>query len=241
MITHTMLMWTSVLLIIVSNFANANSSARFEYPQRRLLGYDAWATAPMCQQLPTAASTTDSLGRRWGWEQQASCAFKDEQQQPVYPQSSPALQQWSAAVACPEAPTPQNSAADRAARLWGVWYGKYVWYIQHHQHIKRPCRHTSAVNCMHAHVDISGIVCSVYLPPGKRLQLDQPLCSACARMQMSLADRLHSGMHVSQDVVTAGPVRSRPHQANQPTMMAIRVPSTAALSPLQHLYRLALQ
>jgi hypothetical protein len=136
--------------MITTAITKADSSAVSSHYHRRLLGYDAWATAPICQLTPTAQSNTDSLGRLWGWEKQASCTFKDEQQQPLYPGSVPALQQWGAVAACPEAPTSQNSAADTAGRLWGVWYGRQVSDVRHRRSMLHPCRKTIARVCMHA-------------------------------------------------------------------------------------------
>lgn len=96
--------------------------------RRSLQGVDAWATAPRCTAPPTTAATKDALGRLWGWlpANKTSCAFKDEQQQPLSPGRLTALQAWDSAAPCPEAPSADNSAPDSLERLWGVSWGRCV-------------------------------------------------------------------------------------------------------------------
>jgi hypothetical protein len=64
------------------------------------------------------------VGRLWGYEGGASCAFKDEQQQSLLPGQRPALQQWKSAAACPDSPSAQNASPDSLGQLWGVSWGK---------------------------------------------------------------------------------------------------------------------
>ncbi|KAF6261072.1 hypothetical protein COO60DRAFT_1459348 [Scenedesmus sp. NREL 46B-D3] len=91
---------------------------------RRLSAWDAWPTAPKCPGLPTANSAKDGSGRLWGVVNGRSCAFKDEQQQALYPNVATPKQEWNTAPTCGEAPSEFNSAPDSLNLLWGVWWSK---------------------------------------------------------------------------------------------------------------------
>lgn len=93
----------------------AGSAAKLPLQKLLLLLQAVWlVTDPM---LPRA-------GRLWGYEAGASCAFKDDQQQALQPgQPAPAVQQFSSAPPCPDAPTADNSMSDRQGQLWGVSWG----------------------------------------------------------------------------------------------------------------------
>lgn len=87
--------------------------------QRHLQGYDAWVTTPACLSAPISSNQQkDSMGRLWGYERSKSCAFKDEQQQPLFPDSSTSLQTWDSAPACgtDAPPNAENSAPDKMHR-----------------------------------------------------------------------------------------------------------------------------
>jgi len=77
-----------------------------------------WQSSPSCWGVPSPQnSVLDDLGRLWGWQNGASCAYRSI---PPLRGSTPAPEvAWEAAPACWFAPTRQNSVPDTKGRLWG--------------------------------------------------------------------------------------------------------------------------
>lgn len=77
-----------------------------------------WLAAPSCWGVPNPrTSVMDDLGRMWGWQDGASCAYKSF---PPIRGSSPAPEvTWEAAPPCLFTPTRENSVPDTKGRLWG--------------------------------------------------------------------------------------------------------------------------
>lgn len=118
-------MHTLRILVLLLATACDCAQGHAQLQNRHLLGYDAWATTRACLKVPTTSnSQKDGMGRLWGYADGSSCTFKDEQQQALYPDAVTPPQDWASAPACQEAPVPENSAADKSNRLWGVWWGK---------------------------------------------------------------------------------------------------------------------
>lgn len=77
-----------------------------------------WQSAPTCWGVPTPqTSVLDDMGRLWGWQQGASCAYRSIP--PLRGVSPAPLVEWESAPTCMFAPTRQNSVPDTNGRLWG--------------------------------------------------------------------------------------------------------------------------
>lgn len=76
------------------------------------LSIDAWDAAPACTAAPTAAnSVRDNSGRLWGWENQASCAYKS---------GSTPLYSYGTAPGCgPTATKAAYRTKDATGSVWG--------------------------------------------------------------------------------------------------------------------------
>lgn len=77
-----------------------------------------WQSSPTCWGVPTPQnSVMDDLGRMWGWQNGASCAYRGI---PPLRGAPPAPEvEWDSAPTCMFAPTRQNSVPDTKGRLWG--------------------------------------------------------------------------------------------------------------------------
>ncbi|GFR49570.1 hypothetical protein Agub_g11617, partial [Astrephomene gubernaculifera] len=71
-----------------------------------------WRATPACSQSKPSKLTSvmDSRGRLWGWENNASCAFKDANDAPLY--------DWTTAPRC-LGDVSDSSSVDSEGRLWG--------------------------------------------------------------------------------------------------------------------------
>jgi hypothetical protein len=82
-----------------------------------------WEGAPLCTAAPTRASAVaDPAGNLWGFEEGASCTYKDENGDSLKLKNTPSTlpMLWEAAPICDIAPTKEDSTADVLGRLWGV-------------------------------------------------------------------------------------------------------------------------
>ncbi len=74
-----------------------------------------WRASPRCIERPSKFnSVMDSRGRLWGWESNASCAFKAANAVPVY--------DWITAPRC-LGDVVEGTGVDAAGRLWGFEAG----------------------------------------------------------------------------------------------------------------------
>eukprot|EP00882_Tetradesmus_deserticola_P029959 GHRQ01033603.1.p1 GENE.GHRQ01033603.1~~GHRQ01033603.1.p1 ORF type:complete len:275 (-),score=70.37 GHRQ01033603.1:119-922(-) len=82
-----------------------------------------WEGAPLCTAVPSKASAVaDPAGNLWGYEDGASCTFKQEDGGSVKLKNTPTTlpMLWEQAPVCDIAPTKESSNADVMGRLWGV-------------------------------------------------------------------------------------------------------------------------
>lgn len=75
----------------------------------RSMDFDAWGTAPACTY--TGAGLPDKLGRKWGYQNGKSCAFREA--------AAPAVPDWEKAKECSYKLTDTNSLTDKVGRRWG--------------------------------------------------------------------------------------------------------------------------
>ncbi len=73
-----------------------------------------WANAPACPYaLADNNSKKDSYGRRWGWANGASCAFRNDNGSPVFT--------WATAPRCLLLdPATSSSAPDKDGHVWAT-------------------------------------------------------------------------------------------------------------------------
>eukprot|EP00775_Hariotina_reticulata_P012914 gene12914-13041_t len=84
--------------------------------------FDSWGEAPACSYKHTGSnSRRDKLGRPWGYESGASCAFKNGGNAAAGTAASapPSTPSWDKAPDCQYKLTQGNALPDKTGRLWG--------------------------------------------------------------------------------------------------------------------------
>jgi hypothetical protein len=82
-----------------------------------------WSGAPTCESSVDAFnSEPDTEGRLWGWESEASCAFRQPGR--AADDMEPVIQTWQTARPCIGLGTEANSVADLQGQLWGWQNGR---------------------------------------------------------------------------------------------------------------------
>ncbi|WIA33528.1 hypothetical protein OEZ86_006652, partial [Tetradesmus obliquus] len=82
-----------------------------------------WKSAPSCSASPTKqTAVADTMNRLWGFEKNASCAFRAPDGNSLYYTGYTPLD-WGTAAACLHLPNATNSMSDADGRLWGYASG----------------------------------------------------------------------------------------------------------------------
>jgi hypothetical protein len=82
-----------------------------------------WSGAPTCvSSVDAFNSVPDTEGRLWGWESEASCAFRQPGR--TAGDLEPVIQTWQTARPCIGLGTEANSVADLQGQLWGWQNGR---------------------------------------------------------------------------------------------------------------------
>jgi hypothetical protein len=91
-------------------------------------GKTAWDDAKRCEKSPVGATIVRDLqGKPWGYENDASCAFRDEKGQPIaaaaqaIAQSDSSKDDYEKAPVCSQG---GSTVKDQSGRLWGYENGK---------------------------------------------------------------------------------------------------------------------